>query len=433
MRIALVNEYFPPFAPGGAEWSMFELGKTLAALGHDVHVVTPNYGASSSETVSGMKVHRFPFPKKMTEERKMPGFFWHANLIYYCYLAFQIYKIGRREKINLIHAQNKYSIVGSFMASRLLKIPFIASIRDTSNICRIAVCLHHHESAPSDCSTRKLLSECSEEYYQNYYDRKSTYLHIKDKFWQLYHWFDVHLRRLCLNQADAIVGVSRGILKVHEESRVFKKSKAERFSVYNFSERAHQASGEELNELRQKYQLNQNPIVLYVGGFSRGKGTDNLIRAARLLLKENSQLQVVLVGSGKLQESTENLRIFPRMQREDILKFYDLADLIVMPSTCQESFSRVVLEAMSHGKPIVGTRVGGTPEQVIHGENGFVVEREMPEALAEAITKILNDASLKSRMGKRSIELLEENFKKDSVIKQMLYVYEHTVQKGTSL
>ena len=46
MRICLVNEYFPPFAPGGAEWSMDALGRALAGRGHGVLVVTPNYGAA---------------------------------------------------------------------------------------------------------------------------------------------------------------------------------------------------------------------------------------------------------------------------------------------------------------------------------------------------------------------------------------------------
>ncbi len=423
MRIALVNEFFPPFAPGGAEWSMFELGKALVDSGNAVTVMTPNYGASAKEMLEGMKVFRFPFPKKMSSGRKMPGFIWHANVLYYLYSAFQIYRIGKREKIELIHAQNKYSIVGSYLASKFLKVPFVASIRDTSNICRIAVCLHHHETVPADCGIGKLLRECSEEYYQNYYEKKSAFLHIKDKIWQIYHWFDVHLRRFCLNRADVIVGVSQGILNVHERSRVFRGSKAMRAVIYNFTDRVKSASNEELKTLKQKYELSDDPIVLYVGGFSRGKGTDHFVRAAHRVLAQKKAVQFVLIGSGSLREPAEGLKIFPRMERENILKFYALAHMIVMPSTCQESFSRVVLEAMAQGKPIVGTRVGGTPEQVVSGENGLVVEREDPEALAEAIIKILEDHKLAKQMGERSVELLEKQFSKKKMVNEIMSIY----------
>ena len=57
MRIGLINEYFPPFAPGGAEWSTLHLAKGLASRGHRVGVITPNYGAlPDREEIDGFTV-----------------------------------------------------------------------------------------------------------------------------------------------------------------------------------------------------------------------------------------------------------------------------------------------------------------------------------------------------------------------------------------
>ena len=65
MNVCLVNEYFPPFAPGGAEWSLEALARALARRGHRVTVVTPNWGAALREESVGVRIVRFAFPKKL--------------------------------------------------------------------------------------------------------------------------------------------------------------------------------------------------------------------------------------------------------------------------------------------------------------------------------------------------------------------------------
>ena len=430
MRIGLINEFFTPFAPGGAEWSMFELGKALVGSGHQVAVITPNYGAEGESVESGMHVLRFPFPKKLKTGRKMPGFLWHANLLFYFYSAWQIFIIAKKERLEILHCQNKYSLPGSFLAARLLGIPVVCSIRDTSNICRIAVCLHHHEAAPKDCGTWKLLKECSEEYYDRYYEKKSLWLHAKDKIWQVYHWWDVHLRRSCLNRVDLIVGVSQGILNVHEKSRIFLRSKAKRRAIYNFVNQDLNHQAPESNSLRKKYGVIKSKIVLYVGGFSIGKGTSNFAQAASLVSKKNKNVSFILIGSGKLQESNGDVQIISDVSHEDVLQFYKLADVVVVPSICQESLSRVILEAMAAGRPVVGTQVGGTSEAISDGENGYVVERRDTEALANAIEKILSDGLLAKKMGQKSLEIVKQKFSKEAVISQFENLYSSLIKKG---
>lgn len=429
MKIGLVNEFFPPFAPGGAEWSMQDLARGLAQKGHETHVITPNYGASTNEQESGVYIHRFMFPKKINEERKMPGFIWHANPIFYLYSAYRIYKIAKDYKLEILHAQNKYSLVGTYLAAQWLKIPVLASIRDTSHICRISVCLHRLDAIPNDCSYLKLMRECSEEYYVNYYLKKSFWKHAKDKLIQTYHWMDVHIRRHFLNKVDAVVGVSRGILEVHEKSRVFKGNKPARKFLYNFVQDATLKDGSAAAFLLEKYQLKASKIVLYVGGFSRGKGSDDFIRAAKLLVQRNPNTQIVMIGSGVLNEEADNVHILNHVPHEEVLKFYSLATVVVVPSVCQESLSRVLLEALMTGRPVVGTRVGGTAEAVLDGENGFVVERKNPRALAEAIEKILTNEMLAKRFGNKSRELALTRFERSAIISQVEKLYATTIQE----
>ena len=90
MRICLVNEYFPPFAPGGAEWSMDALARALAGRGHDVLVVTPNYGAAPDERRDGFHIVRFPFPIRLPPGRRPVSSKWLANPLTYLYAAWQV-------------------------------------------------------------------------------------------------------------------------------------------------------------------------------------------------------------------------------------------------------------------------------------------------------------------------------------------------------
>jgi len=63
--ILFASEYYPPFAPGGAEWSTAAWAAALARRGHRVTVVTPNYGAPPREERGGVTVIRVPFPVKL--------------------------------------------------------------------------------------------------------------------------------------------------------------------------------------------------------------------------------------------------------------------------------------------------------------------------------------------------------------------------------
>jgi glycosyltransferase involved in cell wall biosynthesis len=434
MRIALVNEFFPPFAPGGAEWSMDALARALAEKEHHVVVITPNYGAQAREMVSGVLVHRFPFPKKMRRGSALPGFVWHANPLFYLYSAAWIFGMAKKEAIDLIHVQNKYSLVGSLVAGRLLGIPVVCSIRDTSHLCRIAVCLHHEDTVPSDCGLKKLMLECSEEYYANYYERKNSFLHWKDKLWQLYHWIDVHLRRYCLNRASAVVGVSHGILSLYERSRAFTQPRLRRNVIYNFAE-ASTDKGDRDSEvagLRKRYGLESKKVVLYVGGFSRGKGTSDFIEAMHLLRGQLKEVVAVMIGPGEPKDVYDNILMIRGVDHHDLIHFYRMATVVVVPSVCQESLSRVLLEALACGRPAIGTRVGGTPEAIVHGETGLLVERGNPDELSEAIRRIVSDDDLASAMGRQSKMLAESRFEKSDIIVQIEELYEDVIEQARS-
>ena len=87
------------------------------------------------------------------------------------------------------------------------------------------------------------------------------------------------------------------------------------------------------------------------------------------------------------------------LPQAELFALYRAADVVVVPSVWPEPLSRVLLEAMRIGRPVVATAVGGTPEAVEDGVTGLLVPRQDPEALAKAVIELLLDPERRERMG----------------------------------
>ena len=155
VNVCFVNEYFPPFAPGGAEWSLEALARAMAGRGHRVTVVTPNYGAARREEREGVTIVRFPFPVRLPPGRTLASAKWLANPFFYVWAGLAVARVARRERAEVIHAQNKHSLIPATLAGWLLGLPVFLTIRDGSIIDAAPLCLHHHDRRPPDCGVRK--------------------------------------------------------------------------------------------------------------------------------------------------------------------------------------------------------------------------------------------------------------------------------------
>ena len=97
---------------------MQALARALASRGHEVVVITPNYGAAAREERDGVTVVRFPFPRRLPEGRTPLPPKWLANPLFYLYAASAVRRLGRRERVDLIHVQNKHMLIPGTLAAR---------------------------------------------------------------------------------------------------------------------------------------------------------------------------------------------------------------------------------------------------------------------------------------------------------------------------
>jgi len=153
------------------------------------------------------------------------------------------------------------------------------------------------------------------------------------------------------------------------------------------------------------------PLVLFVGRLVYYKGAEYLIRAAA-----DVDADYVIVGSGPLKAKLVGLagelgiasraRFLDHLPRSEMLAYFHACDLFVLPSVAKsEAFGLVLLEAMACGKPMVTTELGtGTSWINQHGETGFVVPPRDPNALAEAIRRLVSDEPLRRKMGQAAYD-----------------------------
>src|SRR5205823_7611618 len=138
--ILFASEYYPPFAPGGAEWTNAAWAAALARQGHRVVVVTPNYGAARRERAAGVDVVRVPFPfKRASGQREVPRLV-HQNPIWDLYFAACVVCVAYSEDARVIHAQGKGALVASWIAARMLGRPVLATVRDLGLVCPLGLC-----------------------------------------------------------------------------------------------------------------------------------------------------------------------------------------------------------------------------------------------------------------------------------------------------
>jgi glycosyltransferase involved in cell wall biosynthesis len=199
---------------------------------------------------------------------------------------------------------------------------------------------------------------------------------------------------------------------------------------------------EETRRLRKKWGLGeQDAVVGIVSKLWEGKGHALLIQAFREIRRRKREAKLLIVGEGYLFKGLKDLVdryglndavVFTGFQAEvaPIIATFDVA---VLPSLF-EGMGRVLVEAMAMEKPVVASRVGGIPDLVEHGVNGYLVSPGDAKGLEHAVFTILDDPSLARRMGKEGRKSISDRFSAATMVDSIERVYhELLLRKGVPL
>lgn len=422
MRICFASEYYPPFAPGGAEWSTKALAEALGRRGHHVVVVTPNYGAASEETVGGVTVKRILFLPRLRPGQGEAPWFVHRNPLFYLYFAWRLWLIGRGEKVDVVHAQGKAALVPAWIAARFLGRPVLVTVRDLGLLCPLAMCTLFEPWDTFDCTFGQYRRRCVPYFFEHYHSKDSAVrCHVRWFLLMAYRLLDQPWRRLALRRADLVIGVNRHILEMFPQ-RLVAPGRAR--VVYTLPPKVTAPTAAEAQAVRSRYGIGEGPLVLYAGKLSLGKGTGVFLEAADLIRAKVPGVRFALAGKGDwpVPEAPDVHRL-GSVPQADLFALYAAADVVAVPSVWREPLSRVILEAMALGRPVVATKIGGSPEVIEDGVTGLLVRVDAPEDLARAVSDLLLDPERRRRMGKAARHSAATLLDEERLVQSLLSAY----------
>ncbi|MEW5923019.1 MAG: glycosyltransferase, partial [Candidatus Zixiibacteriota bacterium] len=301
------------------------------------------------------------------------------------FAASKLTEIMKSERPDLIHTNNLAGFsVSIWNSARRLHIPVVHTIRDHYLLCPNSTMYKNDKNCLKQCSSCRILAVP---------------------------------RKKQSSVVQAVVGVSRFILKKHEKFGYFPKAQI-RAQIYNPSDINLTPASSNSTDGRIQFGL--------IGMLAPIKGTEYFIK--RFASMKTDQAILKIFGRG-ITDSYEKMLI--ERYKSDNIEFmgyrkpeeiYREIDVAVIPSLCDDAFPRVVIEAYSHGMPIIATSMGGASEMIDTGRTGFIFDPAVQGDLEEKMGKFISDPGLAQVLSPACLEKAK-NFEIDNVVGQYIDIY----------
>ena len=190
---------------------------------------------------------------------------------------------------------------------------------------------------------------------------------------------------------------------------------------------------------KRKFGLTDEPCVLFVGSLIPRKGLPFLVKAAKQIVKEKTNIKFLIVGEGPLRNQLNNslkkanlsgnFKFLGNLKDDKLQAVYNCADVFALPSI-QEGQGIVLFEAQACAIPVVAFNIGGVNEAVRNGETGLLVKAGNTDEFADALLKLISDKSLQEKMGNAGRRFVIGNFTWDICAQKMLNVYSEALGRG---
>lgn len=188
-------------------------------------------------------------------------------------------------------------------------------------------------------------------------------------------------------------------------------------------------------EVRQRYGLGDDPVVVCVSRVVERKGQDTLIRILPELRRRVPHARLLIVGSGPFMDQIRDLAtergvndwvtFAGKVSDEDLPAHFAAGDVFAMP--CRErkggleveAFGIVFIQAQAVGVPVIAGNIGGVPDSLRDGSTGLLVESTDESAVLEGVAELLGDPDRASEMGNAGAGYVEEGFTWDRRVTEL--------------
>lgn len=367
LRLAMIIQSFLP-RMGGMERQTASLAPVLQAHGIDVRIVTRQFtGMKPYEEMSGVPVYRLPAPSPKAV----------ASLAY----TLSAVQLLKRIQPDVIHAHELFSpsTIGA-LASRLYKLPLVATL--------------HRSGPPGDVQRLQ----------QKFLGRQRL----------------AYLSR----HVHAFAVISR---EIDRELEVLGVPPERRHFIPNGVDIEHFAPSPAASKVarRKALGLPDGLMAVFVGRLAAEKQLDRLVLLWRDVRVVEPTATLLLVGVGDEEQKLRAMAIdgvYFTGSVNNVAPYLQAADLFVLPSTA-EGLSVAMLEAMACGLPVIATAVGGAPDVIRHGENGWLVPPEDTPALQKAVQELLGDYACREKLGAEARKLVAAQYAVRSSAERLQMLY----------
>lgn len=420
MNILSVNDHYPPHHVGGAEITTHITDRMMTRRGHLVHVLT-TYPCVPTE--SPIDVAKVSWVKR--RETGLPILSLLADFyLTPLRMAWRILRILRRERIDVIHATNGMAALSVWYATRISNNmpPAVLSLVSYLHVCPFGDLLYSRQGVP--CENLTHLKNCIRLRTGKV---KGIVLHLFALFQKL----NAALLKKSTECFDSFIARSNELRAIHIERSALHQEQCE--VVYpSLLERSFRSVSGRPIEARS---ANGTRNVLYVGRLAWQKGILVLSEAMKIVWKAFPDTQLIVVGTGPLTDYFQTLIESSEMEKvslvgfvamEEVWRYYEIADVVVVPSVWREPFGRVALEAMSLGKPVVASNIGGLKEVV--GDCGILVQPDNAEELSQGIMRALSEEALRNRLASEGPRRVADLFGENRSTTQVESIYSRAVR-----
>lgn len=387
MRICIIPTMFPKYKGDYYGSFVFDEAKMLVKKGFEVHVVTQhNPGIPYEEIVDGIHVHRFRWlePKEFRALVHFKGIKDNFRLVTYLIsLFFNLIMVIRKYNIDIIHAHSTIptGLIGVIVAKIMKKPVFITAH---------GMDINNFENS-------------------SFFKRLITF---------------------SLKNCNKAIVVSSDLAKKISSLGI----DPDKIIVLRNAVDTNRFQPNNIKIIRKKHDIKDNILILFVGYLDTFKGIFELVDAFYDANKENRKSTLMIIGEGPKEDELkkkvfklglEKSVIFTgKISPTDIHKYYQSADIFVLPSY-GEGLPLSVLEAMSCGIPVIASNVGGIPEVVKEGENGFIIPQKNEEILNEKLMVLIKDINLRKKFAENALKTIKQSFNVNNKTQKLIELYKN--------
>jgi len=388
MRICIITPGWLPvhsdFGAGGIEVHVQHLVTGLINKGHEITLITTRHP-------DGIK-------KEMRE--KLSVYYvgdrpQHCNELFYLESVDRFKELHEKKRFDIVHTQD---YAGYGFTKHFSGIPHIITSHGTPiNMLTLILKVKNYRSFPKIPYWIKSHFLVAPFIFQN-----------ADKIVAVSNELNENIKRQYKVPQDKVITIPNGI-------------DIDRFNVA------------ESSTIRNRLNIGKEKIILFIGGVSKQKGLHVLVDAVNNVFNEMKNVKLIIVGSGpylqkiKIKVNTlkikDNVIYIDKVPNKNLPMYYNLADIVVVPSLGMEGLPFVVIEAMSCGKPVIASDIGGIPTAIEHLKEGVLVEPGNIRELSDRILELLNDQEMAENLGRAGRQKAIEKFSLDSMVERTIEIY----------